>query len=89
VVVTSKLVYLLSRVDNAITFMPGVCVFSVLNWFVQFVNELGDSEIDFLSLTLILEWHTHACRLGVNVNAPSVHYLIPSCYEYSTLNSNN
>jgi hypothetical protein len=62
----------------------------VHEWFLQSMSECGVEYIDALNLPLKLDWHTHASRLGVDVDPPDFKYLLlPSCQLKSALKCND
>jgi hypothetical protein len=63
---------------------------AIRDWFLRSVKECGVDYVNDLDLSMKLEWHTHASRLGVDLDPPGLdHLLLPSLCKEFTLNSDN
>jgi hypothetical protein len=63
---------------------------TIRDWFLHSVGNCGVNYVNDLNLTMRLEWHTHASRLGVDLDPPGLnHLLLPSVCKQSNLNSND
>jgi hypothetical protein len=72
-------------VDQLLLSVGAIC-----DWFLCSVEECGVDYVNDLNLTMRLEWHTHASRLGVGLDPPGLdHLLLPSLCKEFTLNSDN
>jgi hypothetical protein len=59
------------------------------SWYSESVVGLGVSDVEVLHLIFRMEWHTHACRLSVDLEPPNLDHLLPSLFKNFTLNSDN
>jgi hypothetical protein len=79
----SQILSKVSCKDELILSVGDIC-----EWFLQSVQECSVDYADALRLTMKLDWHTHASRLGVNLSSPNLTYLMPSFTEDPNLFSN-
>jgi hypothetical protein len=61
----------------------------ICEWFLQSVEECGVEYAEALRLTMKLDWHTHASRLGVNLSSLDLNYLMPFNEDPNLISNEN